>query len=132
MNLTLDQYRAKFKTWKHRTRPQSLGLNTKAPRKRKDYAHTYYLANKERAIAYNRYRYQINKSISDGLKNKPCMDCQGWFEPCQMDFDHRDPETKVADLAWLKRLSRKRFIEETKKCDVVCSNCHRLRTKARI
>jgi hypothetical protein len=49
-----------------------------------------------------------------------------------MDFDHVRG-TKVADLARL-RLARggwSKLVAEIEKCDVVCANCHRLRTKLR-
>lgn len=58
------------------------------------------------------------------------MDCGGSFPSYVMQFDHRDPTTKVASLA---RLSSGNFKLETlkaeiEKCDAVCSNCHHIRT----
>ena len=46
-----------------------------------------------------------------------------------MDFDHRDPSEKSFHIG--RRgpyLSRKRLLAELRKCDVVCANCHRVRT----
>lgn len=67
------------------------------------------------------------------LRAVPCADCGGVFEPHQMDFDHRDPTTKsfrltsgAAMLACTARLEA-----EIAKCDVVCANCHRVRTRQR-
>lgn len=63
------------------------------------------------------------------VKNVPCADCQESYPPYVMDFDHRDPSTKVADIGYfLKLQSWKRLEEEISKCDIVCSNCHRIRT----
>lgn len=65
------------------------------------------------------------------FKNKPCADCQGWFEPCQMDFDHRNPKLKVnsiSKMGWDSR-SLTAIKTEIQKCDLVCANCHRLRTR---
>lgn len=47
-----------------------------------------------------------------------------------MDFDHRDPHDKTANLsaAWAGGWTRERVLEEAAKCDVVCANCHRIRT----
>ena len=50
-----------------------------------------------------------------------------------MDFDHRDPATKsfrlTAGTAMLA--SARRLDAEISKCDVVCANCHRVRTRDR-
>jgi hypothetical protein len=48
-----------------------------------------------------------------------------------MDFDHRDPSTKTAEISQLvnKTAVPWSFIEaEIAKCDVVCVCCHRMRT----
>lgn len=63
------------------------------------------------------------------LKNKPCKDCGLEFPPECMDFDHREPENKLAAVSQLH--NKQEIIAEVAKCDLVCSNCHRTRTKAR-
>jgi hypothetical protein len=69
------------------------------------------------------------KEMLDTLKRQPCADCHGIFPPCCMDFDHRDPATKTANVAnLLNQKSKTRLLIEVAKCDVVCSNCHRIRT----
>ena len=47
-----------------------------------------------------------------------------------MDFDHRDPKTKSFALAAGKVLLKPRAIllAEIAKCDIVCANCHAVRT----
>jgi hypothetical protein len=49
-----------------------------------------------------------------------------------MDFDHRDPSKKLFTIAGGHALlmSRAKLIAEVEKCDVVCANCHALRTYA--
>jgi len=49
-----------------------------------------------------------------------------------MDFDHRNPETKVFSLAAGHALLKNRALLEAEvaKCDVICANCHRIRTAA--
>lgn len=60
------------------------------------------------------------------LKDVPCASCQGIFAPHVMDFDHRDPTSKIGEvsrsfgLAW--------GAAEIQKCDILCACCHRLRT----
>lgn len=65
------------------------------------------------------------------LRQAPCADCGRRFRPYQMEFDHRDPSTKsfnvMAGRAML--MSTKRVLEEVAKCDIVCVNCHRVRTR---
>jgi hypothetical protein len=83
--------------------------------------------------ACNMRRYRLNRAFVDSFKNRPCADCWAWFEPCQMDFDHRPGTNKKHDVAsYLVNASRKDLIAEIAKCDVVCANCHRLRTQKRL
>lgn len=65
------------------------------------------------------------------LKRQPCLDCKGVFPPCVMDFDHRDPSQKkfaIASAPCSGTRSIASIIAEIKKCDLVCANCHRIRT----
>ena len=64
------------------------------------------------------------------LKSVPCMDCGGKFLPCAMDFDHRPGETKISGVAELVQAQVAWSVIEAEivKCDIVCSNCHRVRT----
>lgn len=61
-----------------------------------------------------------------------CADCGHHFHYCQVDFDHVRGEKRYAiDNIVSSNLSMDYLLEEISKCDVVCSNCHRLRTFAR-
>ena len=66
--------------------------------------------------------------IVNEAKSVPCMDCGGVFPPCAMDFDHRDAEEKKFNIAQAASRTIDSLIEEIAKCDVVCANCHRIRT----
>jgi hypothetical protein len=68
------------------------------------------------------------------LKNQPCTDCGGVFHYAAMEWDHRPGEEKVAEVSLLvlKSGSRRRILEEIAKCDLVCANCHAVRTFERI
>lgn len=70
------------------------------------------------------------KNIVNSLKNKPCMDCGNEYNHWQMDFDHRDPSTKIMKICDMVRKSFtiEAVLYEISKCDLVCANCHRLRT----
>jgi hypothetical protein len=62
------------------------------------------------------------------------MDCSQAFHPFVMDFDHRPGVEKLfAVSAMLSRsISEEAVLAEIAKCDLVCANCHRLRTLARL
>ncbi len=51
------------------------------------------------------------------------------FHHSAMQWHHRPGTKKLADLANLaKRGSRKRVLDEIAKCDLLCANCHAVRT----
>lgn len=62
------------------------------------------------------------------LKAAPCTDCASSYPPCVMDFDHRPGTVKLGSVSHLRA---DLILEEIKKCDLVCSNCHRKRTRQR-
>ena len=61
------------------------------------------------------------------LKQVPCTDCKQYFPTCVMQFDHVRGK-KIADIAKLLAGSNKKLFVEIAKCDVVCANCHAIRT----
>lgn len=71
------------------------------------------------------------KATIDGLKSKPCLDCGNVFPPCAMDFDHVRGEKKF-NISKSGLWKWKYVLEEIEKCDLVCSNCHRIRTLKRL
>ena len=50
-----------------------------------------------------------------------------------MDFDHKNGKIKVGNIASMttRNLSLSRIKNEIEKCDIVCANCHRIRTYKR-
>ena len=61
-----------------------------------------------------------------------CADCGLSLpeHPEVFDFDHRDPAEKHAAVsALVTRGTFEDFAAEIEKCDVVCANCHRIRTR---
>lgn len=67
------------------------------------------------------------------LKNNPCLDCGGSFPLECMDFDHVRG-VKVAGISALvgRAKSMELVIAEVAKCELVCANCHRIRTRKRM
>jgi|SRR5579864_315825 len=80
-------------------------------------------ANRQRDKGRNRDR------MHEYLKSAKCADC-GLADFAVLEFDHRDPENKSAEISQLSRryVSWKTVLREIVKCDVVCANCHRRRT----
>lgn len=78
-----------------------------------------------------RERLAERRIIIDNLKNVPCMDCGGAFPPECMDFDHRPDEIKSFTLNSGIYRNIESLLIEAAKCDVVCANCHRIRTRRR-
>jgi len=66
------------------------------------------------------------------VKSRPCADCGEQFHPAAMTFDHLPGTTKRSNLASLvARSSIKVARDEIAKCEVVCANCHAVRTYER-
>lgn len=66
------------------------------------------------------------------LKDAPCTDCGGRFPSYCMDFDHVRGIKVASVSAMLNRsASRERILAEIAKCELVCANCHRIRTFGR-
>jgi hypothetical protein len=85
---------------------------------------------RERIKVTKRRAYEKAAARVATLKAKPCMDCGGMFPPECMDFDHRDPASKTLTGVQFYVNSEK-VAAEIAKCDLVCANCHRTRTKRR-
>lgn len=63
------------------------------------------------------------------VKSAPCMDCGVAYPWYVMDLDHVRGE-KASDVSSMvdNGVSLSKIKREIAKCDVVCSNCHRIRT----
>jgi len=69
----------------------------------------------------------------NALKKGPCVNCGGQFPPEAMDFDHVKGRKKFAlSKARDSKLAWDMLLNEITKCDLVCANCHRIRTRKRI
>ena len=76
-------------------------------------------------------RRVIKDTINKIKETTPCTDCGQFFPACAMDFDHlRD---KIAEINQLvsSNYPIKSILLEIDKCELVCANCHRVRTRNR-
>jgi hypothetical protein len=65
-------------------------------------------------------------ALKDG---RPCADCGQTYHPAAMQWDHLPGAEKVASVADLcRKNNRGRVLEEIAKCELVCANCHAVRT----
>ena len=116
---------------KNRTRPDGLQARCKPCHTQR--ARDTYRKNPTRAMDQARAFKRDKRQWIFSLKNRPCIDCGGVFHPECMDFDHMDHDEKELCISAMYRrnFSREKILAEVDKCEVVCSNCHRMRTKAR-
>jgi len=62
----------------------------------------------------------------------PCSDCGGVFPEWVMHWDHLPGHVKVGDVStFLRSRSREEALQELSKCELVCANCHAIRTSQR-
>lgn len=100
--------------------------------------------NKSALIRRDKIKYRKNINTANIIRGwvllnyggTPCVDCQRTFPWCAMDFDHRLGETKSFNIAskGTQKATQDRIDlveKEILKCDIVCANCHRVRTQQR-
>lgn len=70
----------------------------------------------------------IRKLVFEYLKDNPCADCNE-SNHILLQFDHVRGKKKANISDMIRNdLSWKTILSEIKKCEVVCANCHCLRT----
>ena len=117
---------------KNRARKDGAGSMCKACRR--PYDHERYERIHGRLIEYEALRSEPGRrawlrSLKEG---KPCADCGNVFPPEVMQWDHRPEFEKLFEIStayagW----TREEVLAEIAKCDLVCTNCHTIRTFTR-
>lgn len=96
--------------------------------KQKQATHESYLRHKPRLRQDSLLRKAEHRNIISKLKEStPCADCQQFFPACVMDFDHINGKKK-SGIAQMYGYSWEIIQTELNKCELVCANCHRIRT----
>ena len=73
-------------------------------------------------------RTHINAEVKR-IKSEPCTDCKKTFPYYCMDFDHLNPDDKIDSIKEIKSSpSITHVLNEIAKCELVCVNCHRVRS----
>lgn len=108
---------------------------SKCKKCQREYAKAHYKANRDKYIHKARTRniavIEENFALVLELKKVGCADC-GITNPVVLQFDHVTG-TKVTNVSNMvaRGWSADKILEEVKKCEVVCANCHLIRTAER-
>lgn len=83
---------------------------------------------RERLLLKNKEaKNKIREKIKKIKEETPCTDCGKHFPYFVMDFDHqRNKEFTISTNIYKKSWSD--IEKEIEKCELVCANCHRIRT----
>lgn len=92
----------------------------------KDYRKTHYLNNRQKYIdKAKNYKDTFIQWFIGYKKNLSCQSC-GENRYWVLDFHHKDPNGKDAEVSTLlKSCNKQKILDEISKCVVLCSNCHR-------
>lgn len=96
----------------------------------KNHSKIRFQKNPEPYLARTKISRLAIKSKIDEIKNVPCMDCGNSFPPYVMDFDHISNKEFNIGSDW-RKTSWVKILKEIQKCEIICSNCHRIRTESR-
>jgi hypothetical protein len=86
---------------------------------------------KSEKVSVAKQKAHLAKYIREHKERHPCMDCKEFYPYYVMDFDHVRGKKHANVMELIPTLSKKKIDEEIAKCEVVCSNCHRIRTHMR-
>ena len=126
---TCGEVKAKSLFNKNSAKPD--GLSAKCKDCNKSYLRDHYQKNKKyysdkRIRTKNRYR----EDFYDYLLGKSCLDC-GNSDIRVLEFDHR--EDKLFNISQKKSIMPiENLMNEINKCDILCANCHRIRTSKQL
>lgn len=97
--------------------------------KQKQAKRDWYKRNKAKVAETSRQQRARNREWLNEQKSVPCQDCKLTWPPYVMEYHHRIDEEKLDSVGnLLMNAGRQRVLDEIAKCDLLCSNCHRVRT----
>ena len=100
-----------------------------------EYGKKHYAANRQRYIDLEAQRKRARaqrrmRFLLHYFRTHPCVDCAE-RDPLVLEFDHLGNKSFAIGSA-LPDYNWERILAEMEKCEVVCANCHRRRTAARL
>lgn len=91
----------------------------------------HYGNNKDAYLAKSTTARLKKRDWFNELKSAPCTDCKVQYPSYVMQWDHLGgKEFTIGNNIY--RLSYKKIKEEIAKCELVCANCHAIRTHNRL
>lgn len=74
---------------------------------------------------------QARRDYVRKIRESPCVDCGGKFPWYVMELDHVKGEKSDKTFTALVGRSWKSLLAELDKCEIVCANCHNIRSYRR-
>lgn len=102
----------------------------KDPEAQKKSQRNYYENNKSLYVkSMQDTRVRRHQYVQDLKESSPCLDCGQFYHYCVMQYDHRDSSEKIDSVSrLLNRVTMDAVRKEIDKCDLVCANCHAIRS----
>lgn len=90
----------------------------------------YQEASRKAIQVCNERKAKERRSILDEIKlAQGCQECGYKKHPAALDFDHINPSEKEFTIGTsYTSVSIKRLLDEVAKCQVLCANCHRIKS----
>ena len=77
----------------------------------------------------NRNRTIQSRKLWELKEESGCIDCGEMYPHYMLEFDHLPGYEKIdSPIRLASRYGMEKALEEVKKCDIVCANCHKIRT----
>lgn len=98
------------------------------------YSHRHYEKHRQRYLDKSvKLRQSVKEWLCELKASTPCADCGKCFPYYVMDFDHISDDKAIEISKMYGRVTSWSAIRrEIAKCEIVCSNCHRMRTHRRL
>ncbi len=97
---------------------------------RRRYDRAYHRRTRETRLTQKRVQHQRIVEWYRQLKSRtPCADCGRTFHHAAMSWDHLPGFEKLDDVSSLvSRHNKALILSEIEKCELVCANCHAVRS----
>lgn len=86
----------------------------------------------QKLASIRKHKRDLREWYNTLKQGKPCADCGQTFHFAAMQWDHMPGQTKEGAIANMAaRTSKQKVLDEIAKCELVCANCHAVRTYER-
>lgn len=108
------------------------GKHTQCKTCSRKYTQRHYKENIKYYVDKSKVTRDSNREyVWEFLQTQSCKDC-GNINPLLLEFDHLDDFEKDGNIStMIGAVGKETLVKEIEKCEVVCANCHRIRTYRR-